>query len=202
MSSFAPFRSTIAVLPADNIDTDQIMPARFLKGTTKEGLGASLFYDWRFDGDGRERPEFALNSPKARGARVLVAGDNFGCGSSREHAPWGLVDYGFKAVVSTSFADIFHQNALKNGLLPIKVEPGVHQILLQAGSGAEVVVDLERQALTLPDGREASFPVDLFARRCLLLGVDELGYLLGFADAAAAYEAARPGRFDTRSLEI
>ena len=199
MKPFTAFESPIAVLPMANIDTDQIIPARFLKTTTREGLGGKLFHDWRHLADGSPRPGFPLDRPEARGAQVLVAGDNFGCGSSREHAPWALVDAGFRAVVSTSFADIFHQNALKNALLPITVAPEVLDRLLAAGSGARVGVDLERQTLTLPDGGEADFPVDPFRKRCLLLGVDELGYLLQFGKEIAAYEAEHPAAFDTRA---
>ena len=199
MKPFTTFESTLAVLPADNIDTDQIIPARFLKTTTKEGLGLQLFHDWRYGKDGAPRPEFPLNQAAAQGAEVLVAGDNFGCGSSREHAPWALTDAGYRAVVSTSFADIFHGNALKNGLLPIKVSPEVHARLLAAGSGARVKVDLETQTLTLPDGSAATFPVDAFPKRCMLLGVDELGYLLQFEQEVGAYEAAHPAAFDTRT---
>ena len=199
MKPFAAFESPIAVLPAANIDTDQIIPARFLKTTVREGLGAHLFHDWRTSADGSPDPAFPLNRPEARGAWILVAGANFGCGSSREHAPWALTDAGFRAVVSTSFADIFHQNALKNALLPVRVAPEAHARLVAAGSGARVGVDLERQILTLPDGSTAAFPVDPFRKRCLLLGVDELGYLLGFEAEIAAYEARHPAPFDTRA---
>jgi 3-isopropylmalate/(R)-2-methylmalate dehydratase small subunit len=171
----------------DNIDTDQIIPARYLKGTSRSGLGKVLFADWRYDGQGRPKAAFVLNRPEARGAEVLVAGDNFGCGSSREHAPWALVDAGFRAVISTSIADIFSNNALKNGLLPIVVEPAVHRRLL-AQPGAAVTVDLDAQAVTLADGTRAKFEVEPFARYCLLNGVDELTFLLGQADAIAAYE--------------
>jgi 3-isopropylmalate/(R)-2-methylmalate dehydratase small subunit len=198
MKPFAAFESAIAVLPVDNVDTDQIIPARFLKTTTKEGLGLQLFHDWRYRQDGAPVADFPLNRPEAAGAAVLVAGDNFGCGSSREHAPWALADAGFRAVVSTSFADIFHGNALKNGLLPIKVPADVHQRLLAVGSGARVKVDLERQTLTLPDGQAVQFPVDAFPKRCMLLGVDELGYLLQFEKEIGGYEGAHPAHFDTR----
>ena len=199
MKPFTPFESALAVLPADNVDTDQIIPARFLKTTTKEGLGLQLSHDWRYGKDGSPRPEFPLNQPAARGAEVLVAGDNFGCGSSREHAPWALTDAGFRAVVSTSFADIFYGNSLKNALLPIKVTPEVHARLLAAGSGARVKIDLEAQTLVLPDGSTATFPVDAFPKRCMLLGVDELGYLLQFEGEISAFEAAHPAAFDTRA---
>ena len=188
MSRFAPFGSRTVVLPVDNVDTDQIIPARFLKVTSRSGLGESLFADWRYDAAGQPRPEFVLNRPEAQGAQVLVAGDNFGCGSSREHAPWALVGYGFRAVVSTSIADIFRSNSLKNGLLPIVVDRDVHAALL-ATPGVEVRVDLEAQALTLPEGRAVHFPIDPFARYCLLNGVDELSFLLAREASIAAYES-------------
>jgi len=200
MNPFTPFESSIVLLPVDNVDTDQIIPARFLKTTTKEGLGKAVFSDWRYDAAGQPRPDFALNQPSAQGAQVLVAGDNFGCGSSREHAPWALTDFGLRAVVSTSFADIFFGNALKNGLLPIKVSPEVHASLLVAGSGARVKVDLEAQTLTLPDGTLTQFPVDAFSKRCLLLGVDELGYLEQFAEEIAQYEVGHKAPYDTRTV--
>src|ERR1041385_6981932 len=169
--------SRTVVLPIDNIDTDQIIPARFLKGTTKTGLGEKLFSDWRYDGQGNRKGDFVLNRPESMGAQVLVAGDNFGCGSSREHAPWALVDYGFRAVISTSIADIFRNNALKNGFLPIVVDAAAHAKLL-ASPGAEVVVDVAEQTLTLPGGGNVKFPIEPFARYCLLNGVDELEFLL------------------------
>jgi 3-isopropylmalate/(R)-2-methylmalate dehydratase small subunit len=180
-------RSRTVVLPIENVDTDQIVPARFLKVTTKTGLGDRLFSDWRYELSGQPKPDFVLNRPESRGAQVLVAGDNFGCGSSREHAPWALYDYGFRAVVSTSIADIFRNNALKNGLLPIVVEKAVHEKLV-ATPGSEVTVDLEAQTLTLADGTSARFPIDPFARYCLLNGVDELAFLLSQERAIAAYE--------------
>ena len=198
MKPFTIIESSIAVLPVDNIDTDQIIPARFLKTTTKEGLGLQVFHDWRYEKDGAPKAEFPLNQPAAKGAEVLIAGDNFGCGSSREHAPWALTDAGFRAVVSTSFADIFFGNSLKNSLLPIKVPADVHQKLLAAGSGAKVKVDLENQTLTCPDGTTTSFPVDAFPKRCMLMGVDELGYLLQFEQEIATFEATHPAPFDTR----
>jgi 3-isopropylmalate/(R)-2-methylmalate dehydratase small subunit len=173
--------SRTVVLPSDNIDTDQIIPARFLKGTTKTGLGEKLFSDWRYDAQGNRSGDFVLNRPESAGAQVLVAGDNFGCGSSREHAPWALVDYGFRAVVSTSIADIFRNNALKNGLLPIVVEPALHRRLL-AEPGTAVTISLEDQTLRLGDGTTAKFTVDPFSRYCLLNGVDELAFLMS-ADA-------------------
>ena len=199
MKPFTAFASSIAVLAADNIDTDQIIPARFLKTTTKEGLGLQLFHDWRYGKDGAPKGDFPLNRPEAKGAEVLVGGDNFGCGSSREHAPWALTDAGFRAVVSTSFADIFYGNSLKNALLPIKVTADVHRQLLAAGSGARVKVDLEHQTLTLPDGSTTTFPVDAFPKRCMLLGVDELGYLLQFSQEIDGFEAGHQAGFDTRA---
>jgi 3-isopropylmalate/(R)-2-methylmalate dehydratase small subunit len=180
-------RSRTLVMPSSNIDTDQIIPGRFLTTTTKEGLGRQLFADWRYHPDGRERSDFILNQSAARGCSVLVAGRNFGCGSSREHAPWALVDYGFRAVISTEIADIFRSNALKNGLLPIVVDEATSAWLL-ANPGAEVSIDLERTLLTLPSGLEVTFPIEAFARYCLLGGVDELGYLLSKSDAITAYE--------------
>ena len=180
-------RSRTVVMPSTNIDTDQIIPARFLTTTTREGLGASLFADWRYDASGAPRSDFILNRPEARGCEVLVAGRNIGCGSSREHAPWALLDYGFRAVVSTEIADIFRSNSLKNGLLPVVVDETTHQWLL-AHPQAEVEIDLAATVLRLPDGREARFPVDAFARYGLMNGVDELGYLLAQSAAIDAYE--------------
>jgi 3-isopropylmalate/(R)-2-methylmalate dehydratase small subunit len=187
MEPIRTFSSKTVVLPIDNVDTDQIIPARFLKVTAKAGLGKQLFADWRYDGSGAPRPEFVLNRPEAAGAAVLVAGDNFGCGSSREHAPWALHDHGFRAVVSTSFADIFRNNALKNGLLPIVVEPALHARLV-ASPGTDVTVSLEATTLTLGDGTAARFPIDPFARFCLLNGMDELDYLRAQEPAIAAFE--------------
>jgi 3-isopropylmalate/(R)-2-methylmalate dehydratase small subunit len=184
--------SRTVVLPVENVDTDQIIPARFLKATSKIGLGQHLFADWRFDGAGKPKPDFILNRPEAEGAAVLVAGDNFGCGSSREHAPWALHDYGFRAVVSTSIADIFRNNALKNGLVPVVVDPAVHAKLL-AAPGDQVTISVEDQTLTLSDGTRASFPIDRFARFCLLNGVDELEFLLKEEPAIAAFEKRRAG---------
>ena len=190
MKPFTNFESRLVPLPINNIDTDQIIPARFLKGTTKSGLGEKLFSDWRYDAQGGRKSDFVLNRPESQGARVLIAGDNFGCGSSREHAPWALVDYGFRAVVSTSIADIFRNNALKNGLLPIVVEPALHKRLL-AEPGLEVTISLEDQTLRLGDGTTATFAVEPFARYCLLNGVDELAFLQS-ADADINRFEARP----------
>ncbi len=180
--------SKTVVLPRENVDTDQIIPARFLKVTDKKGLGKVLFTDWRYQADGAPKPDFVLNRPEAQGCRILVAGDNFGCGSSREHAPWALVDYGFQAVISTRIADIFRNNALKNGLLPIVLDADSVQKLL-AAPGAKVRIDLEAQTVALPDGTAASFPIDGFSKYCLLNGVDELGFLLGQEASIGAYEA-------------
>jgi 3-isopropylmalate/(R)-2-methylmalate dehydratase small subunit len=188
--------SKTVVLRVDNVDTDQIIPARFLKTISKEGLGDQLFYDWRYDASGAPKPDFILNTEAAKGAQVLVAGDNFGCGSSREHAPWALTQFGFKAVVSTSFADIFKGNSLKNGLLPIVVPPEIHARLLES-PGAVVKIDLASQTLTLEDGTAVEFPIDAFSKHCLLEGVDELGYILKQDAAIAAYEAGRVGSINT-----
>jgi len=175
------------VLPMTNIDTDQIIPARFLTTTTREGLGKRLFADWRYAPDGAPRPDFALNRPEAAGCEILVAGRNFGCGSSREHAPWALLDYGFRAVISTEIADIFCSNSLKNGLLPVVVDEPTSAWLL-AHPGIEVTLDLEHSSLSLPDGRCVPFPIEAFARYCLLHGVDELGFLLEQQERIAAFE--------------
>jgi 3-isopropylmalate/(R)-2-methylmalate dehydratase small subunit len=187
-------------LPVDNVDTDQIIPARFLKTISKEGLGARLFYDWRYDAEGNPRSDFVLNQPQAHGARILLAGDNFGCGSSREHAAWALTQFGFRAVIGTSFADIFRQNALKNFLLPVVVPPEIHGELVTMvvrDPAARIVVDLAEQSLLLPDGRTQKFPIDGFARRCMLEGVDELGYVLNREAAISAYESAHRSRINT-----
>jgi 3-isopropylmalate/(R)-2-methylmalate dehydratase small subunit len=180
------------VIPIENIDTDQIIPARFLKGTTRDGLGRRLFADWRYESSGAPRPDFALNRPEAAGATILVAGDNFGCGSSREHAPWALIDFGLRAVVSTGIADIFRSNALKNGLLPIVVDAPFHRALA-AAPGAVVTIDLEARTIRLRDGPTAVFPIDAFARYCLLHGTDELSFLLSQEDRIAAHERRLPG---------
>ncbi len=187
---FSVLESRTVVLPVDNIDTDQIIPARFLTTTQRDGLGRHLFADWRRDADNRPREDFVLNRPEAEGARVLVAGRNFGCGSSREHAPWALLDYGFRAVISTEIADIFRSNALRNGLLPVVVDADSHAWLL-AHPGAAVSIDLRDCKVRMGEGREAGFEVEAFARRCLLDGVDPLGWLLGQAPAIEAYEERR-----------
>jgi 3-isopropylmalate/(R)-2-methylmalate dehydratase small subunit len=185
--------SRTVVIASSDIDTDQIIPARFLTTTTKEGLGKQLFADWRYQSDGSPKPEFVLNRPEARGAEVLVAGRNFGCGSSREHAPWALLDYGFRAVISTEIADIFRGNSLMNGFLPIVVDEQTSQWLLQH-PGAAVDIDLESLRLTLPTGTAVSFPIEPFARHCLLNGLDELGYLRSKLHDIERFEAAHPNR--------
>ena len=187
MEPFTTLTSRTVVLPTANIDTDQIIPARFLTTTTRSGLGARLFADWRYDERGAPRAQFVLNQPAAAGARILVAGRNFGCGSSREHAAWALADYGFRAVISTEFADIFANNALKNGLLPVIVEEPTAQWLL-LHPGATVTIDLARSTLALPDGSTAGFPLEPFARHRLLEGIDELGFLLARAREIDAFE--------------
>jgi 3-isopropylmalate/(R)-2-methylmalate dehydratase small subunit len=198
MEEFTAFESRMVAIPRDNIDTDQIIPARFLKTISKAGLGDQLFCDWRYDADGKPKPDFVLNKPESKACQVLLAGDNFGCGSSREHAPWALTQYGFRAVISTSFADIFKGNSLKNSLLPIVVSPDVHAELLKNPTGA-VRVDLASQTLTTPSGRKVQFPVDEFAKHCLLEGIDELGYILKQEAAIAGFEAAHPAGIDTRA---
>jgi 3-isopropylmalate/(R)-2-methylmalate dehydratase small subunit len=192
----ATIESKTVVIPIDNIDTDQIIPARFLKTTSMEGLGDNLFLDWRYLADGSPNPDFPLNKPSAKGAHILVAGANFGCGSSREHAPWALTQYGFKAVISTSFADIFKGNALKNGLLPIVMPPDIHAELLK-WPGIPLKIDLASQTVTLAGGRTVEFPIDPFAKYCLLEGVDELGYMMKQEPAISAYEAKRVGSVNT-----
>ena len=193
MAQFTSVTSRMVPLPMNDVDTDQIIPARFLKVTDKAGLGANLFADWRYNADGTPKEDFVLNQPEHQGAKVLLAGDNFGCGSSREHAPWALTGFGFQAVISTSFADIFRSNSLKNGLVPIVVSPETHQMLfdLQAElPQAEVTVDLASQMVRLPTGDQVSFPIDGFSKKCLLLGTDELGYLLEFSAEIEAFEKA------------
>ena len=199
MDPITPFSGRMVPLPIANIDTDQIIPARFLKTIDRQGLGTHLFADWRYDVTGGPRPEFILNQRRAAGATILVAGDNFGCGSSREHAPWALLGFGFKAVVSTSFADIFRNNSLRNGLLPIVVDPAAHATLLEIAARdprAEAGIDLAAQTLRLPGGGTVAFPIDPFSKRCLVAGVDPLGYILQHAARIAVHEterAARPG---------
>ena len=180
-------RSRTVVLPAADIDTDQIFPARFLTTTQGAGFADMLFADWRFDAAGRPRPEFVLNRPESAGCEILVAGANFGSGSSREHAPWALRDFGIRAVISTSIADIFFSNALKNGLVPVRIDAAAHGWLV-ANPGAEVEVDVEAGRVRLPGGRETPFAIDPFARHCLLNGIDELGYLLAQLPLIEAWE--------------
>ena len=193
---FAQLESKTVVVAVENIDTDQIIPARYFKSITKEGLGDGLFRDWRTNEDGTLKADFPLNKPESKGAQILVAGDNFGCGSSREHAPWALTQYGFRAVVSTSFADIFKGNSLKNGLLPIIVPVDVHKELL-ASPGAVLKVDLANQTLQLPNGKAVQFPIDPFSKECLMEGVDELGYMLKQDAAIKAFEAKRVDSVNT-----
>lgn len=190
MGHFSRFVSRVAVLPVDNIDTDQIIPARFLTTTQRDGLGSACFADWRYDTDGAERADFALHRPEARGAGVLLAGRNFGCGSSREHAPWALLDFGIRAVISTRIADIFRNNALRNGLLPIEVAEEAWQVIA-AFDGRRIAIDLQAQRIELPDGTAIAFEIEPFARQCLLRGVDQLGYLLSEHEIIAAFERSR-----------
>ncbi len=200
MQAFTKLTSHMVAIPTENIDTDQIIPAQFLKTISKQGLGKSLFFHWRYHEDGTPKADFPLNQPEAAGAAILLAGDNFGCGSSREHAPWSLMDYGFQAVISTSFADIFRNNSLKNGLLPVIVDEDTHRQLLSLAAEepeTQVSIDLASQTLTLPDGRSVTFPIDHFSKTCLLEGLDQLGYLLKQSNHVAAYEAAHPARVNT-----
>ncbi len=190
MKPVSRIESRTVVLPTRDIDTDQIIAARFLTTTSKEGLGESVFYDLRYDEDGSPRSDFVLNRPEAADCRILVAGNNFGCGSSREHAPWALLDYGFEAVISTEIADIFRNNSLKNGLVAIVVDQKTHQWLLD-NPGADLVIDVRATTITLPDGRVISFHLDGFARYCLIEGLDQLGYLRKQLDAIACFEENR-----------
>jgi 3-isopropylmalate/(R)-2-methylmalate dehydratase small subunit len=189
----APIRSLCSrtvVLPAANIDTDQIIPARFLTTTTRDGLGAHLFADWRYDANGAAQEQFILNRPAAEDCHILVAGRNFGCGSSREHAPWALLDYGIRAVISTQIADIFRTNSLKNGLLPVAVDESTHGWLIDH-PGAEVTIDVPSATLTLPTGARIVFPIETFARYCLVNGIDELGFLLEHQPQIEEFERRR-----------
>ena len=200
MKKFTTLRSRVVPLVVDNIDTDQIIPARFLKTTDKDGLEAALFCDWRYQdqvpdleaaGKANAKIDFALNDPRYEGAQILLAGDNFGCGSSREHAPWALVGWGFRAIISTSFADIFRSNALKNSLLPVEVDPATQEELVRltaAEEGLTLTVDLPSQTIRLPDGRAVEFPIGSFSKRCLVEDIDQLGYLLEQEKHIAAYE--------------
>ena len=200
---FRNFTSKLIPLPAENVDTDQIIPARFLKTTERSGLASALFNDWRYLPDGSPNPDFVLNQPEMQGRKVLVVGDNFGCGSSREHAPWALTSWGVRAIISTSFADIFQNNSLKNGLLPIVVDPETHARLMamvNADPDAEVSVDLAELGLLLPDGTTTDFDIDPFARTMLLAGTDEIGWVLERSVDIDAWERANPARVDTRPV--
>lgn len=201
MEKVTQFSGSIVSIPVNDIDTDQIIPARFLKVTDKLGLGKVAFCDWRYEEDGETpNPEFVLNKPEYKGASVLIAGNNFGCGSSREHAPWALIGAGFKAIISTEFADIFRNNALKNGLLPIIVDVETQQQLFSLAEedpSTSVSVDVESQTLTLPDGRTVKFPLDGFSKYCLLNGVDQLGYLMNLDEQVQVFESDNPQRVET-----
>ena len=191
MKPFTTLTSKIIPLPYRNVDTDQIIPARYLKVTDKNGLAEGLFYDWRYQDDGQPNPDFVLNQPEYQGAKILLAGDTFGCGSSREHAPWALVGWGIRAIISTSFGDIFRNNALKNGLLPVVVDDETHQSLFDLtveAPQAEITIDLENLRVGLPGGQNVKFPIDPFAHKCLLEGVDQLGYIQSFEEQISAYE--------------
>ena len=190
MEPLRQVQSRTVVIPTRDIDTDQIIPARFLTTTSRDGLGANLFADWRFHEDGRENPDCILNAPETAGCEVLVAGRNFGCGSSREHAPWALLDYGFRAVLSSEIADIFRSNSLKNGLVAVEIAADAHEWLL-AHPGADVMIDIVAGYVEYGDGQRTSFPLDRFARHCLLKGVDSLGFLLGHREAISRYEDQR-----------
>ena len=190
MEPFTQLRSRTVVLPVEDVDTDQIIPARFLTTTSREGLGANLFHDWRYTADGSANPDFVLNQPDAEGCQILVAKRNFGCGSSREHAPWALTDYGFRVVISTEIADIFRSNSLKNGLLPIIVDEATLETLL-SNPGIELEIDVRESTLRLPDGSTVSYPIDNFARYCLLEGIDQMGFLRKQLPAIEAFEEQR-----------
>ena len=190
MNGIRLIRSATVVLPTKDIDTDQIIAARFLTTTSRDGLGKNLFYDLRYDSDGSERPAFPLNDAATKGCEILVAGNNFGCGSSREHAPWALLDYGFRAIVSTEIADIFRNNSLKNGLVPVVVDASTHRWLLD-NPGADIEIDVETSTLKLPDGKLVSFPIDAFSRYCLIEGIDQLGYLRQHQDRIHEFEESR-----------
>ncbi|NWG05567.1 MAG: 3-isopropylmalate dehydratase small subunit [Chloroflexi bacterium] len=190
MAQFTSLTSRMIPLPVNDVDTDQIIPAQFLKVTDKNGLADALFFHWRYNDDKSPKADFVLNKPESKGAQILLAGDNFGCGSSREHAPWALTSYGFRTVISTSFADIFRNNALKNGLIPIIVDDEMHKMLFdlaEEAPHAELTVDLETQTVSFPGG-SFTFPIDAFNKTCLLNGVDELGYIMGFEKEITAYE--------------
>ncbi|MDX2077419.1 MAG: 3-isopropylmalate dehydratase small subunit [bacterium] len=200
MEKIKAFTGKVVALPINDIDTDQIIPARYLKVTDKAGLGEACFSDWRYNADGSPKPDFVLNKPEHAGAQVFVGGHNFGCGSSREHAPWALMGAGFKAIISTYFADIFQNNALKNGLLPIVVDDETHKQIISLAEedpNTQIGVDLEAQQIILPDGRKVSFPIDAFSKYCLLQGVDQMGFLLNLDPDIVTYEAGYPQRVNT-----
>ncbi len=201
--AFTTFTSGLIPLPAENVDTDQIIPARFLKTTEKSGLADSLFYDWRYDADGQPKPDFVINKPEMQDRKVLLAGDNFGAGSSREHAPWALTSWGIRAIISTSFADIFRNNSMKNGLLPIVLDEDTYRQLfdeLAINPNLQVTVDLVEKMVHLPDDVDVPFDIDPFAHRMLLDGTDEIGWLLDRTQAIDAWEAANPARVDTQPV--
>jgi 3-isopropylmalate/(R)-2-methylmalate dehydratase small subunit len=190
MAQFTTLTSHVMPLPANDIDTDQIIPAKFLKVTDKNGLADALFFNWRYNDDGSPKADFILNQLNSKGTQILLAGDNFGCGSSREHAPWALTSYGFRAIISTCFADIFRNNSLKNGLIPIIVDEATHKMLfdlIEEVPSAELTVDLATQTLSFPNG-SVTFPIDPFSKTCLLNGVDELGYIMGFEEQISEFE--------------
>lgn len=200
MEKFTQVNGTMVAIPTENIDTDQIIPARFLKVIDKNGLGENLFSDWRYHPDGTPKPDFILNTEQGQKATFLIAGDNFGCGSSREHAPWAIMAYGFRAVISTSFADIFRNNSLKLGLVPVEVDKETHYQLLsliEEDPDTQFTIDLENQTLTLPDGRQVTFPIDNFSKTCILNGIDQLGYLQSHAEVIQRYESGHPDRVNT-----
>ena len=200
MEKFTTLTASMVSIPTENIDTDQIIPARFLKVTDKDGLGENLFSDWRYNADGSPKEDFILNTEQAKKAKILVAGDNFGCGSSREHAPWAIMGYGFRAVISTSFADIFRNNSLKLGLLPIIVDKNTHlqlMSLIDEEPDTGITVDLESQTVQLPDGRRVEFPIDTFSKTCILQGVDQLGYLQNHLATVETFEATHADRVNT-----
>jgi 3-isopropylmalate/(R)-2-methylmalate dehydratase small subunit len=195
MTKFSQVKSRLLSLPINDIDTDQIIPASFLKGIDKSGMAAGLFAGWRYSSDGSPKPDFVLNTPQASGAQILLVGSNFGCGSSREHAAWALYDFGVRAIISTSFADIFRNNALKNGLLPVEVgSPDFRRLidLVSQNPEAEVEVDLDQQEVRFPDGKPIPFPIDQFSKYCLLAGADELDYILSFDTKITEYEGEHP----------
>ncbi|HFB52621.1 MAG TPA: 3-isopropylmalate dehydratase small subunit [Anaerolineae bacterium] len=200
MNPLKTYTGKIVSIPTENIDTDQIIPAQFLKVTDKNGLGKNLFFNWRYLPDGSPNPDFVLNRAESQGATILVAGDNFGCGSSREHAPWALAAFGFRVLISTGFADIFRNNSLKNGLLPVIVDRETHrqlQSLAEEDPETRITIDLPNQTLTLPDGRTVNFPIDPFSKHCLVNGIDQLGYLREHLPAIEEYEKTHPQRVKT-----